>query len=65
MKIFKLSDKNYRTSADLTNYQTDIERAVSKVKPGTQVFVGPNYYYTVPPLGKRESILVSQELRKN
>ena len=38
-----------------------------KVKPDldTQLYVEQDGFYTVPELGKRESILISQELRRN
>ena len=65
MKYFRLAEKAYRETVDLRLYEDDITAAVAKVKPDTQLFVEFDGFYTIPELGKRESILVSQELRKN
>ena len=65
MKYFRLADKAYRETVDLRLYEDDITAAVAKVKPDAQLFVECDGFYTIPELGKRESILVSQELRKN
>ena len=65
MKYFRLADKAYRETVDLRLYEDDITAAVAKVKPDAQLFVEFDGFYTIPELGKRESILVSQELRKN
>ena len=65
MKYFRLADKAYRETVDLRLYEDDITAAVAKVKPDAQLFVECDGFYTIPALGKRESILVSQELRKN
>lgn len=64
MKYFRLADKTYRENVDLKLYEDDIAAAVAKVKPSAQLFVEHDGFYTVPELGKRESILVSQELRR-
>lgn len=64
MKHFQLADTNFRKSVDLTFYEEDICDAVNTVKPGTQVIVGPDYFTTVPELGKMESIQVSRLLRQ-
>lgn len=61
MKYFRLADTGFRNSVDLRD---DIASAVAKVKPNAQLFVESSFFYTIPELGKRESILVSQELRK-
>ena len=67
MKYFRLAEKAYRESVDLRLYEDDIAAAIAKVRPDvdTQLFVEQDGFYTVPELGKRESILVSQELRRN
>ena len=65
MKYFRLADKAYRETVDLRLYEDDITAAVAKVKPDAQLFVECDGFYTIPELGKCESILVSQELRKN
>lgn len=64
MKYFRLADTGFRNSVDLRIYEDDIASAVAKVKPNAQLFVESTFFYTIPELGKRESILVSQELRK-
>lgn len=64
MKYFRLAEKAYRENVDLKLYEDDIAAAVAKVKPDAQLFVENDGFYTVPELGKRESILVSQELRR-
>ena len=64
MKYFRLAEKAYRENVDLRLYEDDIAAAVAKVKPDAQLFVEQDGFYTVPELGKRESILVSQELRR-
>lgn len=64
MKYFRLANKCYRNTVNLKLYEDDIASAVAKVKPGVQLFVESDYFYTIPELGKRESILVSQQLRK-
>ena len=65
MKYFRLADKAYRETVDLRLYEDDIAAAVAKVKPDAQLFVEQDGFYTIPELGKRESILVSQQLRQN
>lgn len=65
MKFFRLADTGFRNSVDLRIYEDDIASAVSKVKPQSQLFVEATYFYTIPDLGKRESILVSQLLRQS
>lgn len=64
MKYFRLAQKAYRKNVDLKLYEDDIAAAVAKVKPNAQLFVNCDGFYTVPELGIRESILVSQTLRK-
>ena len=64
MKYFRLAEKAYRETVDLRLYEDDIAAAVAKVKPNAQLFVEHDGFYTIPELGKRESILVSQELRR-
>lgn len=66
MKYFRLADKAYRETVDIRLYEVDIAAAIAKVRPNvaTQLFVEPDGFYTIPELGKRESILVSQELRR-
>ena len=64
MKKFRLAEKAYRETVDLRLYEDDITAAVAKVKPDAQLVVERDGFYTVPELGKRESILVSQELRR-
>lgn len=64
MKYFRLADKGFRESVDMKLYEDDIASAVAKVKPTAQLFVEKDGFYTIPELGKRESILVSQELRR-
>ena len=64
MKYFQLTDTNFRKSVNLKLYEDDIASAVAKIKPDAQLVVESNYFYTIPELGKRESILVSRELRK-
>lgn len=64
MKYFRLADKTYRDDVNLKLYEDDIAAAVAKVKPNAQLFVEHDGFYTIPELGKRESILVSQELRR-
>lgn len=65
MKYFRLADKAYRKNVDLRLYEDDISAAIAKVKPNAQLFVEKDGFYTIPELRKRESIMVSQELRKN
>ena len=67
MKYFRLAEKAYRETVDIRLYEDDIAAAIAKVRPDvdTQLFVEHNGFYTIPELGKRESILVSQELRRN
>ena len=65
MKYFRLADAGYRKNVDLRLYEADIASAVSKVKPNAELFVEKDGFYTIPTLGKRESISVSQILRKN
>ena len=67
MKYFRLAEKAYRETVDLRLYEDDIAAAIAKVRPDvdTQLFVERDGFYTIPELGKRESILVSQELRRN
>lgn len=65
MKYFRLVDTAYRKQVDLRLYEDDIASAVAKVKPNAQLFVEKDGFYTIPELGKRESIAVSQELRRN
>lgn len=67
MKYFRLADKAYRETVDLRLYEDDIATAIAKVRPNveTQLLVDADGFYTFPELGKRESILVSQELRRN
>lgn len=64
MKYFRLAQKAYRKNVDLKLYEDDIATAVAKVKPHAQLFVEHDGFYTIPELGIRESILVSQTLRK-
>ena len=64
MKFFHLTDTGFRESVNLRLYEDNIARAVAKVKPEAQLFVVENGFYTIPELGKRESILVSKELRQ-
>ena len=64
MKHFRLAGAEYRTQIDLTVYRTDIERAVKKVKPLTEIDVHKSYFITTPELSKRESIAVSTILRQ-
>ena len=64
MKFFHLTDTGFRESVNLKIYEDDIASAVAKVKPDAQLFVVENGFYTIPELGKRESILVSKELRQ-
>ena len=64
MKYFQLTDTDFRKSINLKIYEDDIASAVAKVKPEAQLFVETTYFYTIPELGKRESILVSRELRQ-
>ncbi|MBQ8281726.1 MAG: hypothetical protein IJZ25_04935 [Lachnospiraceae bacterium] len=64
MKYFQLTDTGFRKSVNLKLFEEDIASAVAKVKPDAQLFVKRDYFYTIPDLGKRESILVSQELRQ-
>lgn len=64
MKYFRLADRAYRENVDLRLYRDDIASALSKVKPDAQLFVECDGFYTVPELRKRESIRISQELRK-
>ena len=65
MKYFRLADKAYRKNVDLRLYEDDIATAIAKVKPNAQLFVEKDGFYTIPELRKRESIMVSQELRRN
>ena len=65
MKYFRLADKAYRKNVDLRLYEDDIAAAIAKVKPNAQLFVEKDGFYTIPELRKRESIMVSQELRRN
>ena len=65
MKYFRLAEKAYRETVDLRLYEDDISVAVAKVKPNALLVVERDGFYTIPELGKRESILVSQELRKS
>ena len=65
MKYFRLADMAYRKQVDLRLYEDDIASAVAKVKPNAELFVEHDGFYTIPQLGKRESIMVSQELRRN
>lgn len=65
MKYFRLADKAYRKNVDLRLYEDDIAAAIAKVKPNAQLFVEQDGFYTIPELRKRESIMVSQELRRN
>lgn len=65
MKYFRLAEKAYRETVDIRLYEDDIAAAVAKVKPNAQLFVDCDGFYTVPELGIRESILVSQELRRS
>ena len=67
MKYFRLAEKAYRETVDLRLYEDDIASAIAKVRPDvdTQLFVEQDGFYTIPELGKRESIAVSQELRRN
>lgn len=65
MKYFRLADKAHRKNVDLRLYEDDIAAAIAKVKPNAQLFVEKDGFYTIPELRKRESIMVSQELRKN
>ena len=64
MKYFQLTDTGFRKSVNLKVYENDIASAVAKVNPEAELFVENSYFYTIPELGKRESILVSRELRK-
>lgn len=65
MKYFRLADKGFRRNVDLRLYEDDISAAISRVKPNAQLFVEKDGFYTVPELRKKESIMVSQELRRN
>ena len=65
MKYFRLADKSFRRNVDLRLYEEDISAAIAKVKPNAQLFVDKDGFYTVPELRKKESIMVSQELRRN
>lgn len=65
MKYFRLADKGFRRNVDLRLYEDDISAAIAKVKPNAQLFVDKDGFYTVPELRKKESITVSQELRRN
>lgn len=61
MKYFRLAEKAYRETVDLRLYEDDIAAAIAKVRPDvdTQLFVEQDGFYTVPELGKRESILLT------
>ena len=64
MKYFRLADKGFRRNVDLRLYEDDITAAVAKVKSNAQLFVEKDGFYTIPELTKRESIMVSQALRR-
>ena len=62
-KQYKLANSDYRKSADLRNYESEIKKAVKIVKPEAEVIVEKDYYEVIPVLSKIESIVVSTILR--
>lgn len=62
-KQYKLANSDYRKSADLRDYESEITKAVRIVRPEAEVIVEKDYYEVIPVLSKIESIVVSTILR--
>ena len=65
MKFFQLTDTGFRSPVNMKIFENDIAKAVAMITPEATPYVENTYFYTVPELGKRQSILVSRELRKH
>lgn len=65
MKLYRLANKKFRDTVDLTLYRDIIEKAVRKIKPEATVTVlKEGFYLDIEPT-KTESIRISQELRSD